>query len=103
TFTKLRPMSALPPKADISCACRDVRFVPKADSCNGNSFARLSYWYELSWTGPIERNVFARISRPLELKAERIHQTHDRFAPGYELSGSGLRSGWVHELRIFSG
>jgi hypothetical protein len=24
-------MSALPPKADIDRACRDVRFVPKAD------------------------------------------------------------------------
>jgi len=24
-------MSALPPKADIDFACRDVRFVPKAD------------------------------------------------------------------------
>src|SRR6516165_1639729 len=24
-------MSALPPKADIGCECRDVRFVPKAD------------------------------------------------------------------------
>jgi hypothetical protein len=26
-------MSALPPKADISSARGDVRFVPKADSC----------------------------------------------------------------------
>jgi hypothetical protein len=26
-------MSALPPKADIDCACWDVRFVPEADSC----------------------------------------------------------------------
>ena len=25
-------MSALPPKADIGCAWRDVRFVPKADN-----------------------------------------------------------------------
>jgi hypothetical protein len=26
-------MSALPPKADIGTQSRDVRFVPKADSC----------------------------------------------------------------------
>src|SRR5215472_10917521 len=33
TLKRLRPMSALPPKADIAdCDC-DVRFVPKADSC----------------------------------------------------------------------
>ena len=28
-------MSALPPKADIAGAMRNVRFVPKADSCTG--------------------------------------------------------------------
>jgi hypothetical protein len=27
------PMSALPPKADKEQTCRDVRLVPKADSC----------------------------------------------------------------------
>src|SRR6516165_11766776 len=31
TFTHLRPMSALPPKADIGTQPRNVRFVPKAD------------------------------------------------------------------------
>jgi hypothetical protein len=31
TLVKVRLMSALPPKADIDRACRDVRFVPKAD------------------------------------------------------------------------
>src|SRR6516164_5429352 len=31
TLAKVRLMSALPPKADIDRACRDVRFVPKAD------------------------------------------------------------------------
>jgi hypothetical protein len=30
-FTHLRPISALPPKADIETRSRDVRFVPKAD------------------------------------------------------------------------
>ena len=33
TNRQVRAMSALPPKADIPCAERDVRFVPKADSC----------------------------------------------------------------------
>src|SRR5215472_8441073 len=31
TLTSAPRMSALPPKADIDRACRDVRFVPKAD------------------------------------------------------------------------
>src|SRR5262249_28266666 len=31
TFRNVRPMSALPPKADIGTQPRDVRFVPKAD------------------------------------------------------------------------
>ena len=33
TFGHVRAMSALPPKADIGTHSRDVRFVPKADSC----------------------------------------------------------------------
>jgi len=33
TFRDLGPMSALPPKADLVQHGRDVRFVPKADSC----------------------------------------------------------------------
>ena len=31
TLKRVRPMSALPPKADIAEGNRDVRFVPKAD------------------------------------------------------------------------
>jgi hypothetical protein len=31
TLKRLRPMSALPPKANIGYACPDIRFVPKAD------------------------------------------------------------------------
>jgi hypothetical protein len=31
TLQSVRPMSALPPKADIGTQPRDVRFVPKAD------------------------------------------------------------------------
>src|SRR5262249_11429579 len=108
TLKRLRSMSAIPPKADIGTQSRNVRFVPKADSCTATNYAQWELirhallGVELSWTSPIERNVFARISRPLELKAERIHRIHDRFAPGYELSGSGLRTGRIHELRIFS-
>src|SRR5262249_42529996 len=39
---------------------------------------------------------------PLELIAERVDGTDDRFAPGHELSGSGLGARRVHQLRIFS-
>ena len=34
TFSYVRAMSALPPKADIRVRRSDVRFVPKADICN---------------------------------------------------------------------
>ena len=33
TFAVQEGMSALPPKADMCSATRDVRFVPKANSC----------------------------------------------------------------------
>jgi hypothetical protein len=33
TSRLVRAMSALPPKADMGTQSRDVRFVPKADSC----------------------------------------------------------------------
>jgi hypothetical protein len=33
TFAVQKAMSALPPKADIGTQSRNVRFVPKADSC----------------------------------------------------------------------
>src|SRR6516162_6618403 len=69
---------------------------------SGNSFGTSAKRCELSWTGPIERNVLARIRCPLKLEAERIDGTRHRLAPGYKLSGSGFRAGWVHELRIFS-
>jgi len=39
---------------------------------SGNLFVARCKWYELSWTSPIEWNVLARISRPLELEVERI-------------------------------
>jgi hypothetical protein len=34
TFAVQKSMSALPPKADMCSATRDVRFVPIADSCS---------------------------------------------------------------------
>jgi hypothetical protein len=44
---KFTAMSALPPKADIGTESRNVRFVPKADSC-----AAPSSDLELSLEGP---------------------------------------------------
>jgi hypothetical protein len=69
---------------------------------SGNLFVARCKRCELSWPSPIEWNVFARIRRPLEFEAERIHATHDRLTPGHKLSGSGLRTRRVYELRIFS-
>src|SRR5262249_43493216 len=66
------------------------------------SFGASAKRRELSWTGPVERNVLARIRCPLKLEAERIDGTHHRLTPGYKLSGSSFRAGRVHELRIFS-
>ena len=48
-------------------------------------------WCQVLWTSPIERNVFARIRRPLKLVAERIDRTRHRFAPGHKLPWSGLQ------------
>src|SRR5262252_6599486 len=45
---------------------------------------------ETSWTGPVERDVLARIRRPLKLEAERVDGTDRRFAPGHELSRPGF-------------
>ena len=56
---------------------------------------------ELSWTGPIERNVLARIRRPLKLVAESIDGTVRRLAPSNDLPWPGLGAWSVHELRIF--
>src|SRR6202022_1345935 len=57
---------------------------------------------QASWTGPVERDVLARVHRPLKSVAERVDGTDRRFTPGYELSGSRLGAGRVHKLRIFS-
>jgi hypothetical protein len=41
TFREVRPMSALPPKADMDHQGNDVGFVPKADSCTAAKKAKL--------------------------------------------------------------
>jgi hypothetical protein len=38
TLNRRNQMSALPPKADIADAMRNVRFVPKADICGAAKF-----------------------------------------------------------------
>ena len=44
TLGHVRVMSALPPKADITAAQTNVRFLPKADSCSAaNSGWRLEF------------------------------------------------------------
>src|SRR5215468_2874358 len=59
--------------------------------------------HDRSRAGPVERDVFARIRRPLELVAKRIHGADRRLAPGYEQwAGSCLGAWRVHELRILS-
>jgi hypothetical protein len=42
TFRKVRAMSALPPKADITERRLHVRFVPKADICGAAKFSGYS-------------------------------------------------------------
>ena len=42
TFRSFRPMSALPPKADIGTQSRDVRFVPKADIARDQANVRFT-------------------------------------------------------------
>src|SRR5437867_4564270 len=52
---------------------------------------------------PVERDVLARIDRPLEPEAERVDRANCRFAPGHDVAGAGLRTGRVDQLRIFAG
>src|SRR5262249_14189517 len=79
TFRSAIAMSALPPKADIRRFSWNVRFGPKGGLMHRsrlcavrNLFVARCKRCELSWTGPIEWNVLARIGRPLEFEAERI-------------------------------
>ena len=59
-------------------------------------------WRQQSWTGPVKRNVLARIRRPLKLESESIDGTARRLAPGDDLSWAGLGSRWIDELWIFA-
>src|ERR1700676_1779964 len=57
-----------------------------------------------SRAGPVERDVLARIGRPLEVVAERLDRADRRFAPGQELrAGAGFAARRVHHLRVFAG
>jgi hypothetical protein len=60
TLTRLFHVSALPPKADISCCLSDVRFVPKADI--------VTYSITLS----ARASSVGGISRPRNLAALRL-------------------------------
>jgi hypothetical protein len=60
TLTRIRPMSALPPKADIAGRCLNVRFVPEAAVSNrskssptapANSGRR--WWFSVHLEGPL--------------------------------------------------
>jgi hypothetical protein len=76
-------MSALPPKADMVQHDRDVRFVPKADSCSAAINAALGqvlsdFHQQLTWAKGL-RNVIiaARFARLLLLPAKRIRRNRD--------------------------
>src|SRR5215831_14219321 len=64
-------MSALPPKADIETRSRDVRFVPKADSCsatkNGLVDHLISTHFDGSGQPKIERCSSFAINNQLKL------------------------------------
>src|SRR6516164_630770 len=64
TSKRVRVMSALPPKADIGTQSRNVRFVPKADSCS----AAKKYCDGLlrARDGHIRSHVGAHLSVPKE-------------------------------------
>jgi len=62
TLSDISAMSALPPKADIGTLQRDVRFVPKADSCTAAIGGRNASAYAASTcrsttTGSVNANV----------------------------------------------
>ena len=56
----------------MSALCHKRTHAPQQIMRSGSSFATRAKRYKLFWTGPIEWNVLARISRPLELEVERI-------------------------------
>jgi hypothetical protein len=104
-------MSALPPKADMVPHDRDVRFVPKADSCSvapsPHGFARaedylgyennITFWIEdcaVRYT-PASCCYVRFGSKPdiavisaLPAKADTVHDSGVRFVPKADISGS---------------
>src|SRR5262249_39064995 len=65
-------MSALPPKADMCSATRDVRFGPKADSCsaaNGSLFGHRV----ISRQPELEHSTFGYPRRSQELPSVRLN------------------------------
>src|SRR5882762_240856 len=83
--TSWSPASASPRKAAILCCRRDVSEVPIPDSvrCENDRATHYRAAAPLmrekrrvpSWTRPVERDVFARVGRPLKLEGERIDGT----------------------------
>src|SRR5262249_36952771 len=68
TFRNDRPMSALPPKADIGTQSANVRFVPKADICGA---ANCSLFDHLVGRGEQRRrNSHAKGLCTFEIKCE---------------------------------
>src|SRR6516162_9745662 len=70
---------------------------------SGNSFGTSAKRCELSWTGPIERNVLARIRCPLKLEAERIDGTHHRLAQVTSCPGPVSEPGGFMSCGYFPG
>jgi hypothetical protein len=62
-----RPMSALPPKADIAKRDRRVRFVAKADSCTATKIAAVAHALP-----QIKHQVSARPALPPPLRLGRL-------------------------------
>ena len=75
TFHQFRPMSALPPKADIPVRNYNVRFVPKADilRCGKNAlFDHLVSNAEQSWRNDEPEHPSGR-TVDNQLKFTRLH------------------------------
>jgi hypothetical protein len=83
TLKRLGSMSALPPKADIGTQPRDVRFVPKADSCSAAINAALGqvlpdFRQKLTWAKRLRDVVItARLARLLFFDSEGIRGDGD--------------------------
>jgi hypothetical protein len=68
TFAHVGVMSALPPKADMEQRGRNVRFVPKADSCSAAKGLLFDYFVDTAKQG--NRHCDAECLRCLEVDNE---------------------------------